>query len=115
MCQPRLLRNEEDAAFASDSSAVPSKGVELTCLGLGQSASSGHWPSPSPLEMFDDARESVCELLGDVAGRKLEQIDNYLIYSLFQFDMMIPQLCIHKIQTAAPVSVACAILATPAS
>ena len=66
-----LFRNDEDA-YAPDG-AVPTKGVELSCLALGQSASSGPWLSPGPLELFDDDRESVCELLGDVAG-------NYITY-----------------------------------
>ena len=60
-----LCRNDDDA-FAADS-AAPSKAGELSCLGLGQSAGTGPWPSPTPLELFEDERDSFCELLGDVS------------------------------------------------
>lgn len=66
-----MHRNDDDA-FGGDS-AAPARGTELSCLSLGQSASSGPWPSPAPLfpsalELFEDDRESVSELLGDVSG-----------------------------------------------
>ena len=51
--------------------AVPSRGGELSCLGLGQSANSGReWIGPSilPNDLFEEDRESICELLGDVPG-----------------------------------------------
>jgi ubiquitin carboxyl-terminal hydrolase 4/11/15 len=43
-------------------------------MSLGQTASSGPWTSPTTLfpttlDLFEDDRESVCELLGDVAGK----------------------------------------------
>jgi len=61
----------DDDAFGGDS-AAPARGTELSCLGMGQSASSGPWPSPAPLfpgtlELLEEDRESVCELLGDVS------------------------------------------------
>lgn len=61
----------DDEAFCNES-AIPARGMELSCLSLGQTASSGPWPSPTPLfptalDLFEDDRESVCELLGDVA------------------------------------------------
>ena len=65
------IRQEEE--YGSDP-AVPSRGGELTCLGLGQSASSGRdWISPSilPNDLFEEDRESICELLGDVAGMNI--------------------------------------------
>lgn len=62
----------DDEAFCNES-AIPARGMELSCLSLGQTASSGPWPSPTPLfptalDLFEDDRETVCELLGDVAG-----------------------------------------------
>ena len=75
--RPYLHRNDDDA-FGGESSAVPARGTELSCLSLGQSASSGPWPSSSPLfpstlELFEDDREE-CELLGDVPGMLFKTI-----------------------------------------
>lgn len=69
-------RNDDDG-FGNDS-AVPARGDELTCIGLGQTATAGRWPSPlfpTTLDLFEDDRESVCELLGDVPGKSLSLLD----------------------------------------
>ena len=77
-------RNDDDA-FGNDS-AIPARGVELSCLSLGQTASSGPWTSPTTLfptalDLFEDDRESsVCELLGDVAGNAYTLANMYTIF-----------------------------------